>query len=260
MKNKIDILFETKEKDILSVFFTAGYPQLNDTGRILKELQENNVDLIEFGIPYSDPLADGPVIQNASQQAINNGMNLNLLFEQLFKETSTITIPIILMGYLNSVIQFGLEEFYKKCFENSVSGVILPDLPLSEFEDEHKRFADKYNVKVIFLITPNTSITRIKQIDALSTGFIYVVSSNSITGKGHTDFEALEKFYRQLHQIPLKNKTLIGFGINTNSSFKKATQLANGAIIGTAFINALSKEQSISAFINYINTTQPILS
>lgn len=260
MKNKIDILFESKEKGILSVFFTAGYPHLNDTSGILKELQENEVDLIEIGIPYSDPLADGPVIQKASQTAIENGMNLKLLFEQLSAMGSIIKVPIILMGYLNSVIQFGVEEFYQKCHENSVSGVILPDLPLVEFEKYHKQFANTYGIKVIFLITPNTNLKRIKQIDSISTGFIYVVSSNSITGKSHQNFEALEKFYLQLDQMPLKNKTLIGFGIGDHISFRKASRLANGAIIGSAFIKALSQRQAISEFVDSIKNTQPITS
>jgi len=259
MKNKIETLFETKEKEILSVFFTAGYPKLNDTCRIIKELEENNVDLIEIGIPYSDPLADGPVIQQASQTAIENGMTLYLLFEQL-SITRSCNIPIILMGYLNSVVQFGVEKFYRKCSENFVSGIILPDLPLAEFEQKHKPYADKYDVKVIFLITPNTNLERIKQIDELSNGFIYVVSSNSITGKSYQNFEALEKFYQQLHKIPLKNKTLIGFGISDRLSFTKASQLANGAIIGSAFINALSKEQAISEFVDSIKNIQPLIS
>ncbi len=260
MKNKIDTLFETKENEILSVFFTAGYPHVNDTSRILEELQENEVDLIEIGIPYSDPLADGLVIQKSSQTAIENGMNLKLLFEQLSDMRSNIKVPIILMGYLNSVIQFGVEEFYQNCQENSVSGVILPDLPLAEFEKHHKQFANTYGVKVIFLITPHTNIERIKQIDAVSTGFIYVVSSNSTTGNSHQNFEALEKFYQQLHQIPLKNKTLIGFGINDHASFTKASKLAKGAIIGSAFIKALSKKQSISSFVNSIKNIQTITS
>ncbi|MBK6522595.1 MAG: tryptophan synthase subunit alpha [Bacteroidia bacterium] len=260
MKNKIDTLFETKENGILSVFFTAGYPHLNDASRILKELQENGVDLIEIGIPYSDPLADGPVIQNASQTAIENGMNLELLFKQLDMASSKIRVPLILMGYLNTVIQFGIEKFYKMCSENSVSGVILPDLPLQVFKKEHEAFASKYDIKVIFLITPNTSIERIKQIDAVCTGFIYVVSSNSITGNNHQNFETLEKFYAQLHQIPLKNKTLIGFGINDHASFTKASKLAKGAIIGSAFIKALSKKQSISSFLNSIKNIQTITS
>jgi len=258
MKNKIDTLFETKKNNILSVFFTAGYPNINDTLGILKELQDNEVDLVEIGIPYSDPLADGTVIQNASQTAIGNGMNLNILFEQLPSVVSDIKIPIILMGYLNSVIQFGVEKFYENCSKNSVSGIILPDLPLDEFEKYHKQFANTYNIKVIFLITPNTSLERIKQIDDASTGFVYVVSSNSITGKSHQDFEALEKFFQQLNQIPLKNKTLIGFGINNHSSFAKASQLANGAIIGSAFIKALSHGQTISEFVDSIKKTQPI--
>lgn len=259
MKNKIDILFETKEKKILSVFFTAGYPKLNDTCRIMKELEENEVDLIEIGIPYSDPLADGPVIQQASQIAIENGMNLNLLFEQL-SISEPIRIPIILMGYLNQVMLFGVEKFYRLCSENSVSGVIFPDLPLAEFEKEHKQFADTYNIKVIFLITPNTNLERIKRIDEISSGFIYVVSSNTVTGKNYLDFEALNKFYLQLNKIPLKNKTLIGFGISDRSSFTKASQLANGAIIGSAFIKALSKGKATSEFINSIKHSQPIIS
>jgi len=258
MKNKIDQLFETKEKDILSIFFTAGYPNLNDTGKILNELQKNDVDLIEIGIPYSDPLADGPVIQQASQIAIENGMNLTLLFKQLSELKESIHTPIILMGYLNSVLQFGIEKFYEQCYLNSVSGVILPDLPLAEFEKEHAVFAIKFNVKVVFLITPNTSVERIKAIDTLSSGFIYVVSSNSITGNSHSNFDELNEFYTTLKQLPIKNKTLIGFGIRDHQSFINACNIGNGAIIGSAFISSLTKNDNISDFIDSIKQTQHI--
>lgn len=251
MKNKIDQLFLNKEKDILSIFFTAGYPKLDDTSRILKELNEHGADLIEIGIPYSDPLADGPVIQEASKIAIENGMDLNILFKQLSGINSN--APIILMGYLNSVLQFGLERFYEQCALNSVSGVILPDLPLDEFEKDHKALSEKHNIKVIFLITPKTSGERIQRIDSLSSGFVYVVSSNTITGNATDNFKELKDLFKQLN---LKNKALIGFGIHDHKSFSNACELANGAIIGSAFIRSLSKGETIENFIDSIKHSQ----
>jgi tryptophan synthase alpha chain len=251
MKNKIDVLFETKEKDILSIFFTAGYPNLNDTTKVLNELEESGVDLIEIGIPYSDPLADGPVIQQASTKAIENGMNLELLFTQL-KDQKT-NVPIILMGYLNSVLQFGIDRFYENCSLCGVSGVILPDLPLNEFEKEHQSLSKKYNIHVVFLITPRTPVERIQRIDKLSSGFIYVVSSYSITGNSHSNFEELETLYSQLR---IKNRTLIGFGINDHKSFSNACKLANGAIIGSAFIRALDNKIPVHEFTTSIKNTQ----
>ncbi len=251
MKNKLEELFERKQKDILSIFFTAGYPNLDDTSKILGELEENDVDLVEIGIPYSDPLADGPVIQRSSEIAIQNGMNLQILFAQLREQKTD--MPVILMGYLNSILQFGIEEFYKKCASVGVSGIIIPDLPLEEFEKEHKTLSEKYNIKVIFLITPRTPSDRIKKIDSLSTGFIYVVSSNSITGNPYSNFEDLKTFYGQLY---LKNKTLIGFGISDHKSFSNACELANGAIVGSAFISSLNNTMPISDFINSIKNTQ----
>jgi len=250
MKNKLEKLFAEKKKDILSIYFTAGYPEKNSTIRVLKELQECGTDLVEIGIPYSDPLADGPTIQKAGQKAIQNGMTLELLFEQLQNSKSEIQIPIILMGYLNTIVQFGIENFYKGCSQSGVSGIIIPDLPIEEYELEHKIYSQKFNIHTIFLITPKTSIERIQLIDEHSSPFIYVVSSNSITGKSVDSFSKLERFYKNLETI--KNKTMIGFGIKDHQSFTKACKLANGAIIGSAFIHALSKDQNINDFINNI--------
>jgi tryptophan synthase alpha chain len=253
MKNKIDLLFERKKNNVLSIFFTAGYPHLNDTCRILGALAENDVDLVEIGIPYSDPLADGPTIQHSSETAIQNGMNLAILFTQLRKHKTD--MPLVLMGYLNSVLQFGIERFYKECSLSGVSGIILPDLPLEEFEKEHKVLSDIYNIKVIFLITPRTSTERIKKVDSLSSGFIYVVSSNSITGNTQGNFEELQQLYSRVKFI---NKTLIGFGINDHHSFLKACKLSNGAIVGSAFLRSLTDHISISDFISSIKNTQYI--
>lgn len=258
MKNKIDELFERKEKNILSIYTTAGFPQLNDTTDIIRSLESNGVDLIEIGIPYSDPLADGPVIQDANQIAIENGMNLKLLFEQLDSIKNEIQTPIILMGYLNVIMQFGVEQFYYKCQEVNVSGVIIPDLPLDEYERFHKPFASSKGIKNIFLITPKTSIERIKLIDNLSDPFIYVVSSNSITGNDLSGFDQLEVFYDQLRSLQLKNKTLIGFGINNANKFNKACKLANGAIIGSAFIQSIKNKTTIPDFIHSIRQTQTL--
>lgn len=252
MKNKIETLFEKKDKNILSIYFTAGYPQLNDTVKTIKLLQENKADLIEIGIPYSDPLADGQTIQAANQIAIGNGMTLTLLFQQLKATKSEIKIPLILMGYLNIILQFGVESFYQECYLSGISTVIIPDMPVDEYLTHHQKHLIKYDIKVAFLITPTTSFERIKLLDEISTAFIYVVSSNSITGNSISNFTDLQNFYNCLKTIKLKNKTLIGFGINTGSKFKSACELANGGIIGSAFIKALENNQTIPDFINSI--------
>ncbi|MDX1284495.1 MAG: tryptophan synthase subunit alpha, partial [Draconibacterium sp.] len=184
MKNRINQLFEKKKQNILSVYFTAGFPNLEDTVEIIQELEKNGVDLIEIGMPFSDPTADGPTIQKSSEVALKNGMNLNLLFEQLKEIRKTVSIPLILMGYINPIYQFGFENFCKKCAEVGIDGTILPDLPLAEYESEYKPYFKKFNLHNILLITPQTSNARIKQIDVASSGFIYMVSSASTTGAG----------------------------------------------------------------------------
>ena len=253
--NRINKLFQKKNKKILSIYFTAGYPRINDSVDIIKALDKNGVDMIEVGIPFSDPIADGPIIQNSSTIAIKNGMNMSLLFDQLKNIRSTTQIPIILMGYINPIIQFGYDKFVNKLIDCGVDGVILPDLPLLEYKKELKPFFDKNNISFISLISPNTSIERVKEIDQISDGFLYVVSSSSITGKNNL-FDANQiKYFNSLNNIFLKNPKIIGFGISDKKSFDMACNYSNGAIIGTKFINsldALNLNKSIKKFVNSI--------
>ena len=253
--NRINKLFQKKNKKILSIYFTAGYPRINDSVDIIKALDKSGVDMIEVGIPFSDPIADGPIIQNSSTIAIKNGMNLSLLFDQLKNIRSTTQIPIILMGYINPIIQFGYDKFVNKLIDCEVDGVILPDLPLLEYKKELKPFFDKNNISFISLISPNTSIERVKEIDQISDGFLYVVSSSSITGQNNL-FDANQiKYFNSLNNIFLKNPKIIGFGISDKKSFDMACNYSNGAIIGTKFINSLdvlNLNKSIEKFINSI--------
>ena len=253
--NRINKLFQKKNKKILSIYFTAGYPKINDTVDIIKALDKNGVDMIEVGIPFSDPIADGPIIQNSSTIAIKNGMNMSLLFDQLKNIRSTTQIPIILMGYINPIIQFGYDKFVDKLIECGIDGVILPDLPLLEYKKELKPFFDKNNISFISLISPNTSIERVKEIDQISDGFLYVVSSSSITGKNNLFDLNQIKYFNSLNNILLKNPKIIGFGISDKKSFDIACNYSNGAIIGTKFINsldALNLNKSIEKFVNSI--------
>ena len=253
--NRINKLFQKKNKKILSIYFTAGYPRINDSVDIIKALDKNGVDMIEVGIPFSDPIADGPIIQNSSTIAIKNGMNMSLLFDQLKNIRSTTQIPLILMGYINPIIQFGYDKFVNKLIDCGIDGVILPDLPLLEYKKELKPFFDKNNISFISLISPNTSIERVKEIDQISDGFLYVVSSSSITGQNNL-FDANQiKYFNSLNNIFLKNPKIIGFGISDKKSFDMACNYSNGAIIGTKFINsldALNLNKSIKKFINSI--------
>lgn len=256
MKNRIDTLFQTKKENILSIFLTAGYPKPLDTLEIIKQLNSTTVDLIEVGIPYSDPIADGPVIQESSQVALNNGVSVKAIFEQLKTLRTQTELPVLLMGYLNCVMQFGVEAFYKKCDEVGIDGLILPDLPIEEFNKVHKTFADKYNIHVVFLISPETSTERIKLIDNTSKGFIYLVSSNSTTGANKGVSSNLKTTFQKLKSLNIKNPILIGFGIKGKKEFDQACELANGAIIGTSFIqllcNSSNFEKDIPEFINNI--------
>jgi tryptophan synthase alpha chain len=226
----------------LSVYFTAGYPTIDSMADILKTLNDTSVDFIEVGIPFSDPLADGPIIQNASQVALNNGMSLKLIFEKLNVIKKEISKPYILMGYLNSVLAYGLEQFYKDCHQSGVKNVILPDLPLNEYIRDHKKFSDIYNVNLIFLITPNTPFDRIKLIDRYSKSFIYLVSDNSTTG-GNNQIQVSK--IEKIKNLNLKNPLIIGFGITNKNDFDKACQLSKGAIIGSAFIKKLDDTERL---------------
>ncbi|HSM48485.1 MAG TPA: tryptophan synthase subunit alpha [Draconibacterium sp.] len=253
MKNRINHLFETKKENILSVYFTAGFPNLNDTVEIIQQLEKNGVDLIEIGMPFSDPTADGPTIQHTSEVALKNGMSLELLFEQLKNIRQTVKIPLILMGYLNPVYQFGVERFCEKCAEVGVDGTILPDLPLDEFEQEYESIFAQNNHHNSLLITPQTSESRIRQIDAASSGFIYMVSSSSTTGAGKKVEDFQRSYFEQIQNMNLKNPRLIGFGISDNATFTNACKFASGAIVGSAFVKSFSPEikleESISRFV-----------
>ena len=253
--NRINKLFEEKKDNILSIYFTAGYPNLNDTTEIIKTLDECGVDLIEIGMPFSDPIADGPVIQDSSNVAIDNGMNLNLLFEQLEDIRMITDIPIVLMGYVNPVYQFGYDNFIKNILKCDLDGLILPDLPLEDYKNNFKSVFDKENLSFIFLITPNTSEDRIKKIDNNSNGFVYMVSSSSTTGKKSSFDNKQIDYFQKIRSLSLKNPTVIGFGISDKESFTQACKYSNGAIIGSKFIQSLSKsniKESIRSFVNSI--------
>lgn len=230
-----------ENKKLLSIYFTAGYPSLNDTAKTIMELEENGVDMIEIGLPFSDPLADGPTIQASSTQALKNGMTTELLFQQLGTIRESVSIPLIIMGYFNPILQFGVEKFCKKCEEVGVDGLILPDLPLDVYQDHYEPILKKYGLVNIFLITPQTSEERIQQIDAASDGFIYMVSSASVTGSQEGFGNQQENYFKRIANMNLKNPQIVGFGISNAETFQQATKMAKGAIIGSAFIKHLSK-------------------
>lgn len=243
-------------KTNLSVFFTAGFPSVESPREILSILNNTGVDFIEIGIPFSDPLADGPVIQHSSTVALQNGMTLKLLFAQLKEVRNTVTTPYLLMGYLNSLLAFGKEKFYKNCAESGVHHIIIPDLPVNEYLNEHKQIADQYKVSPVFLITPGTSVKRIREIDAISNAFIYLVSGNTITGNNS---EMQASAIKKIVSMKLKNPLIIGFGIKNRADYLQACSLAYGAIIGSAFINAIAEsknlKQDIPLFINQIKNS-----
>lgn len=253
--SRLNELFQRKQNNVLNVYCTAGYPQLQSTLEIMKALQENGADIIELGMPYSDPLADGPVIQHSSSIALANGMTIEKLFAQLQDFRKEIHVPVILMGYMNPVLQYGFEKFCQHAAALSIDGLILPDLPEHEFETEYGPIMQRYGLDFVFLVTPETSEARIKKLDALSTGFLYAVSSSSTTGsdKNMTDVNA---YLQRLKSYGLKNPVLVGFGIKDKPTFETACRHANGAIIGTAFIKALEAAEDLpkttAAFIKNI--------
>ena len=252
--NSIKNIFQQKDQNILSIFFTAGFPKLYDTVKIITALNTNNVDFIEVGLPYSDPLADGPTIQESSQIALQNGMNLDIVFEQLKEIKETNKTPLVLMGYLNQVLKYGEDKFCKACVACGIDTVILPDLPMIEYENHYKFLFKKYGITNVFLITPHTSEERIRKIDGLTEAFIYVVASASITGaKGEISKQQIAYFER-IKSLNLKSKLIIGFGISDKQTFTTACNYANGAIIGSAFIKFLDKNgtKKIDEFISPI--------
>ena len=258
MNNRINKLFQEKKERVLSVYFTAGYPNLEDTVQVIQELVKNGVDLIEIGMPFSDPVADGPVIQYSSLIALQNGMSIRKLFEQLKNIRQSVEIPLILMGYINPMLQYGVEAFCLKCSEIGIDGLIIPDLPLDIYEQEYKSIFEASNLHCIFLMTPQTSEERIRIIDEASSGFIYMVSSNATTGAKSSVSEFQRRYFERINSLPIKNPRLIGFGISNAETFENACQYANGAIIGSAFVKALEGpdllEKKVAGFINTIAT------
>lgn len=232
------------DKKLLSIYFTAGYPSLNDTVSIIQNLEKSGVDMIEIGLPFSDPLADGPTIQASSTQALQNGMTSDKLFKQLKDIRKTVSIPLIIMGYFNPILQYGVEAFCLKCQETGIDGLIIPDLPVDVYNEKYKAIFEKYGLINVFLITPQTSETRIRFIDSISDGFIYMVSSASVTG-GQSGFGTEQtEYFKRIAAMNLKNPQVIGFGISCNKTFNQATKYAKGAIIGSAFIKHLTVESS----------------
>ncbi len=244
MKNNLKQLFETKKENLLSIYFSSGFPNLEDTTTIIETLSETGVDFIEVGIPFSDPLADGPTIQKSSMIALENGMNLKLLFEQLFSISDSNKTPLIMMGYWNSVLQYGVENFLKSCVKANISGAILPDLPLEIYQSKYKSLFEKYQIPMVFLITPQTSEERIREIDKLSNAFIYAVSSSSTTGN-KTGIESAESYLIRIKSYQLNNSIITGFNIKNRADYQFACQFTNGVVIGSAFINAIQKNGSL---------------
>lgn len=246
--SRLKALFERKKERVLNIYCTAGFPAKDSSISVMKALQDNGADIVELGMPYSDPLADGPVIQASSAQAIANGMTIAVLFGQLKTMRETIHIPVILMGYMNPILQYGFERFCADAKQSGVDGLIVPDLPEFEFETEYGAIIKKYGLDFIFLVTPETSEKRVRQLDELSSGFLYAVSSSATTGSDK-DFTAVEKYLEQLQSMKLKNPVLVGFGIKDKETFAAACKYAGGAIIGTAFISALHQGKDITASV-----------
>lgn len=243
-----------EDKKLLSIYFTAGYPSLNDTVPIIQELEKNGVDMIEIGLPFSDPLADGPTIQASSTQALKNGMTTEVLFNQLKDIRKTVSIPLIIMGYFNPILQYGVEAFCKKCQEVGIDGLIIPDLPVDVYHDNYKSIFEAYGLINVFLITPQTSPERIRFIDSVSNGFIYMVSSASVTGSQSGFNEDNTAYFQRIANMDLKNPQIIGFGISDHETFTQATHYAKGAIIGSAFIKFITNNaiNNIQTFVNAI--------
>lgn len=244
----------SKNKKILSIYFTAGFPKLNDTKSLIENLAKKNVDIIEIGLPFSDPLADGPIIQASSTQALENGMTSELLFEQLKDIRKTVTIPLIIMGYFNPMLQFGIDSFLKKCQETGIDGLIIPDLPIEFYLSEYKERFEHFGIAMIFLITPQISEERIRLIDENSNSFIYMVSTASVTGSRERFDENQMNYFERISKMNLKNPQIVGFGISNKTTFEQATRHQKGAIIGSSFIQFVAKNgtDTIDNFIENI--------
>lgn len=253
--NRIHYLFNTKQDRVLSIYFTAGFPKLEDTIPVMEAIEAGGADIIEIGIPYSDPIADGPTIQESNMIALENGMSMKKLFEQLKGFRAKVHLPVVLMGYLNPIMQFGMEEFCKKCKEVGVDGLIVPDLPMQQYLDEYKSLFDSYGLVNTFLISPQTSEKRIREIDENTDGFIYMVSSHSITGAKADISDDQITYFERVKAMNLKNPRLIGFGISDAQTFTTASKYSNGAIIGSAFIKKIKDAQNLNQDIqDYIQS------
>ncbi len=237
--NSIQHIFQQKDKNLLSIYFTCGFPELNDTGKVIQELEKSGIDFIEVGLPYSDPMADGPTIQYSSSVALKNGVNLDVIFEQLLAIKDSNKTPLVLMGYFNQLLKYGEDAFCQKVKDCGIDTVIFPDLPMVEYENHYKTLFAKYGITNVFLITPHTSEDRIRKIDSLTDAFIYVVASASITGAKGDVSNAQVAYFKRIKAMNLKSKLIIGFGISDNKTFTTACEYANGAIIGSAFIKSI---------------------
>jgi len=251
--NRINKKLQDKQK-LLSIYFSAGYPDLNDTVSIIKTLEQSGVDMIEIGLPFSDPLADGPTIQNSGSIALENGMTAKILFSQLKDIRKEVKIPLLIMGYFNPILQYGVENFCKKCAEIGIDGLIIPDLPVDVYHKEYHTVFEKYNLVNVFLVTPQTSDDRIRYIDSISNGFIYLVSSASTTGARNSFGESQMNYFERIDKMDLKTPQIVGFGISNKETFAQATKTTNGAIIGSAFVKYLSENpiENIPIFIKSI--------
>ena len=248
--NRIDTLFEKQTKGVLSVYFTAGFPNLNDTVPVIQSLEKNGVKLIEIGIPFSDPMADGPVIQDSGSKALKNGMNLKTLFSQLSTVRESVQIPLVLMGYLNPIMQFGFERFCDEAQRCGIDGVIIPDLPFEDYRENYKSIAEAHNLHMIMLITPETSKQRIRLIDQHTGGFIYMVSTASVTGARSAFGDDNLAYFERVNAMKLKNPRMIGFGISNKTTFDAACDNASGAIIGSKFVTLLQSEVTIDGAVS----------
>jgi len=255
--NRLQKLFNTKNNNLLSIYFTAGYPSLNSTLAIAEALEKAGADFLEIGFPYSDPVADGPTIQHSSEIALENGMTLNVLFDQLKGLRKHVSIPILLMGYVNPIVQFGVERFCKMAAEVGVDGIIVPDLPMYEYEALYSKYFINNNLSNIFLVTPQTSEERIRKIDELSNSFIYLLSSSSITGGSLNVSTNIEDYYKRIKAMQLKNPAIIGFGISNSDNFNKACKYANGAIVGSAFVKLLENEDYLEKIPQFVRSIRP---
>lgn len=261
--NNIKNVLANREEPVLNIYFTAGFPELNNTVDLIRSLARSGTDLIEIGMPYSDPMADGPTIQQSSSRALNNGMTLELLFEQVGLASKEVDTPLILMGYLNQMMQYGEEKFLQKCQEAGISGLIIPDLPPELYEEQYRELFSRFGIEIIFLITPQTSEERIRKIDSLSDSFIYIVSDSSITGKTKSISPEQLAYFLRIQRMKLHNPTLIGFGISDHEGFRQAADYSSGAIIGSAFIKRLEADhgkkeldETVTAFVNEIKNGQ----